>query len=98
MKTIPYQANRTLGVLSITFTVAHIWEVRIDGMNLCRKVKRYKEDKRRVFDHFIVVPIDEERKRSLTRQSRLVDAGDGLEDHRRGGGAGGMTVAKNLAD
>jgi len=46
MKTIPYQANRTLGVLSIMFTVAHIWGVRTDGMNPCWKVKRYKEEKR----------------------------------------------------
>ncbi|WMS44443.1 tyrosine-type recombinase/integrase [Acuticoccus sp. MNP-M23] len=46
MKNIPYQANRTLGVLSIMFTVAHTWGVRTDGMNPCWKVKRYKEAKR----------------------------------------------------
>lgn len=46
MKDIPYQANRTLGVLSIMFTVAHSWEVRIDGVNPCWKVKRYREEKR----------------------------------------------------
>ena len=46
MKTTPYQANRTLGVLSIMFTVAHTWGVRTDGVNPCWKVKRYKEVKR----------------------------------------------------
>lgn len=46
MKATPYQANRTLGVLSIMFTVAHTWGVRIDGVNPCWKVKRYKEEKR----------------------------------------------------
>ncbi|ODT77380.1 MAG: integrase [Pelagibacterium sp. SCN 64-44] len=46
MKATPYQANRTLGVLSIMFTVAQIWGVRTDGTNPCWKVKRYKEIKR----------------------------------------------------
>lgn len=46
MKATPYQANRTLGVLSIMFTVAHTWGVRTDGVNPCWKVKRYKEEQR----------------------------------------------------
>lgn len=46
MKDTPYQANRTLGVLSVMFTVAHTWGVRTDGVNPCWKVKRYKEVKR----------------------------------------------------
>ncbi len=46
MKATPYQANRTLGVLSVMFTVAHTWDVRTDGVNPCWKVKRYKEEKR----------------------------------------------------
>jgi len=46
MKHVPYQANRTLGVLSVMFTVAHTWDVRTDGVNPCWKVKRYKEEKR----------------------------------------------------
>jgi len=46
MKTTPYQANRTLGVLSIMFTVAHTWGVRTDDINPCWKVKRFKEVKR----------------------------------------------------
>lgn len=46
MKAIPYQANRTLGVLSVLFTVAFDWEVIKDSMNPCWKVKRFKEQKR----------------------------------------------------
>ncbi len=46
MKEIPYQANRTLGVLSVMFTIADTWDVRTDGINPCWKVKRYKEQKR----------------------------------------------------
>jgi len=46
MKGTPYQANRTLGVLSAMFTIAHTWDVRNDGINPCWKVKRYREIKR----------------------------------------------------
>lgn len=46
LKNIPYQANRTLGVLSVMFTTAHVWGVLSDGRNPCWKVKRYKEVKR----------------------------------------------------
>ncbi|MFT9089924.1 MAG: tyrosine-type recombinase/integrase [Gluconacetobacter sp.] len=43
---IPYQANRTLGVLSKMFSLADLWGVRADGLNPCRGVRRYKEEKR----------------------------------------------------
>lgn len=43
---IPYQANRTLGVLSKMFSLAILWGVRTDNVNPCRGVKRYKEQKR----------------------------------------------------
>ena len=46
MKATPYQANRTLGVLSVMFTTAYIWGVRMEGVNPCWKVRRYKEEKR----------------------------------------------------
>jgi len=46
LRATPYQANRTLGVLSIMYTIAHTWGVLTDGMNPCWKVKRYKEEKR----------------------------------------------------
>lgn len=46
---IPYQANRTLGVLSKMFNQADLWEIRTDGINPCRKVQKYKEVKRERF-------------------------------------------------
>ena len=45
----PYQANRTLGVLSKMFPVAKVWGLRPDGSNPCRHVKRYKERNRERF-------------------------------------------------
>ena len=45
----PYQANRTLGVLSKMFSLAEVWGLRPDGSNPCRHVKRYKENKRERF-------------------------------------------------
>ena len=42
----PYQANRTLGVLSVLFNQAEIWGSRPDGSNPCRHVKKYEEKKR----------------------------------------------------
>lgn len=49
MQHIPYQANRTLGVLSKLFNLAEVWGIREDGSNPCRHVKRYKERKRERF-------------------------------------------------
>ena len=46
---IPYQANRTLGVLSKMFNLAEIWEMRPDYSNPCLHVKKYKEVKRERF-------------------------------------------------
>lgn len=43
---IPYQANRTLGVLSVMFNQAEIWGYRTDGSNPCRHVRKYEEKKR----------------------------------------------------
>ena len=45
----PYQANRTLGVLSKMFSLAEVWGWRPDGTNPCRHVKRYKEHQRERF-------------------------------------------------
>ncbi len=42
----PYQANRTLGVLSKMFNLAEIWGLRPDGSNPCRHVPKYRELKR----------------------------------------------------
>lgn len=45
----PYQANRTLGVLSKMFNLAEIWGLRPDGSNPCRHIKKYPERKRERF-------------------------------------------------
>ncbi|NJO37114.1 MAG: tyrosine-type recombinase/integrase [Rhizobiales bacterium] len=49
LRQVPYQANRTLGVLSRMFNLADLWEIRTDGVNPCRKVRKYKEEKRERF-------------------------------------------------
>ncbi len=49
MRKTPYQANRTLGVLSKMFNLAELWGLRSDGSNLCRHVKRFREEKRERF-------------------------------------------------
>jgi integrase len=42
----PYQANRTLAVLSKMFNLAEAWGLRPDGSNPCRHVERYPEQGR----------------------------------------------------
>ena len=42
----PYQANRTMQVLSKMFNMAEIWGMRPDGSNPCRHVPKYREQKR----------------------------------------------------
>ena len=49
MRDTPYQANRTLAVLSKMFNLAELWEMRPDSSNPCRHVKRFKEEKRERF-------------------------------------------------
>jgi integrase len=46
----PYQANRTLGVLSKLFNLAEVWGLRPDGSNPCRHVPKYPESER---EHFL---------------------------------------------
>lgn len=46
---IPYQANRTLSVLSKMFNLAEVWGLRPDGSNPCLHVKKYTERKRERF-------------------------------------------------
>ncbi len=46
---IPYQANRTFGVLSKMFNCAEVWGLRLDGSNPCLHVKKYVEQKRERF-------------------------------------------------
>ena len=45
----PYQANRTLGVLSKLFNLCEVWGLRPDGSNPRRHVPKYKEVKRERF-------------------------------------------------
>ncbi|MDE2789532.1 MAG: tyrosine-type recombinase/integrase [Paracoccaceae bacterium] len=49
LRETPYQANRTLGVLSKLFSLAEMWGLRPEASNPCRHVKRYKEEKRERF-------------------------------------------------
>ena len=49
LRETPYQANRTLGVLSKMFSQAEVWGLRRDGSNPCLHVKRYREEKRERF-------------------------------------------------
>ncbi|GAB6052037.1 site-specific integrase [Magnetospira thiophila] len=46
MRDTPYQANRTLGVLSKMMNQAEAWDYRPDRSNPCYHVKKYKEQKR----------------------------------------------------
>ncbi len=43
--TAPGAANRVIAVVSKMFNLAEIWELRPDGSNPCRHVKRFKERK-----------------------------------------------------
>ncbi len=45
----PYQANRTLSVLSKMFNLAELWGLRPDGSNPCRHVRKFQERKRERF-------------------------------------------------
>jgi hypothetical protein len=42
----PYQANRSLAVVSKMLNLAEAWELRTDGSNPCRHVKKHRENKR----------------------------------------------------
>lgn len=46
---IPYQANRTLGVICKMFNLAELWGLRPDGSNPTRHVQKYREQKRERF-------------------------------------------------
>ena len=42
----PYEANRTLAVISKMFNLAELWGLRPDGSNPCRHVNKYPEEQR----------------------------------------------------
>lgn len=48
-RTRPYQANRTLGVLSKMFNLTEVWGLRADGSNPCRHVPKFPEKRRETF-------------------------------------------------
>ena len=49
MRDVPGHANRTLAVLARMLTLAEVWEMRPEGVNPCRHVKKYPEHKRERF-------------------------------------------------
>ena len=49
MRSVPGHANRTLGVFSRMLTLAEVWEMRPEGVNPCRFVKKYPERRRERF-------------------------------------------------
>jgi len=49
LRETPYEANRTLALLSKMMHLAEAWGLRADGSNPCRHVKRYREHKRERF-------------------------------------------------
>jgi integrase len=48
-RAFPYQANRTLGVLSKLFNLCEVWGLRPDGSNPCRHVPKNRENKKERF-------------------------------------------------
>ena len=49
MRDKPYQANRTLGVVSKMMNLAEAWGLRPDRSNPCYHIRKYKERKRERF-------------------------------------------------
>lgn len=49
LRSTPYEANRTLAVLSKMFNLAEVWGIRPDGSNPTRRLQRYPEKKRSRF-------------------------------------------------
>ncbi|MCY3980449.1 MAG: tyrosine-type recombinase/integrase [Alphaproteobacteria bacterium] len=64
LRRTPYQANRTLSVLSKMFTLAEVWGWRPDGTNPSRHVKRYRESPRERF----LSPAETERLGEVLRE------------------------------
>ena len=49
MRDVPDHANRTLSVLSRMMNLAEVWEMRPEGVNPCRHIKKYPEHRRERF-------------------------------------------------
>lgn len=67
LRNTPYEANRTLALLSKVFNLAEAWRVRTGLSNPCRHVKRYPEHKR---ERFFAVEELGELGRALTELER----------------------------
>ncbi len=64
LRRTPYQANRTLSVLSKMFSLAEVWGWRPDGTNPSRHVKCYRESPRERF----LSPAETERLGEVLRE------------------------------
>ena len=49
LRETPYEANRTVALLSKMFNLAEVWGLRPDASNPCRHVQKYRETKRERF-------------------------------------------------
>jgi integrase len=49
MSASPRQANLTLAVCSKAFSLAELWEMRVESTNPCSKIQRYRENHRERF-------------------------------------------------
>ncbi len=49
LRHIPYDANRSLEIISKMFNLAEMWGVRPDGSNPRKHIKKYREEKRERF-------------------------------------------------
>ncbi|MBL4873051.1 MAG: tyrosine-type recombinase/integrase [Rhodobacteraceae bacterium] len=77
LRETPYQANRSLSVLSKMFNLAEDWGLRGDGTNPARRIKKFRE---------------EEKKRYL-RDNELMRLGDVLSESLEGGTESIYTVS-----
>jgi len=77
LRETPYQANRSLSVLSKMFNLAEDWGLRSDGTNPARRIKKFRE---------------EEKKRYL-RDNELIRLGEVLSESLEGGTESVYTVS-----
>lgn len=49
LRETPYEANRTVALLSKMFNLAEVWGIRPDASNPCRHVQKFREAKRERF-------------------------------------------------
>ena len=85
MREKPYQANRTLGVVSKMMNQAEAWGLRPDRSNPCYHVRRYKEKKRERF--LTAEELARLGKALVEEESFAPSAGDGVSAAALHGGA-----------